>query len=62
MIVPFGGYFFVNNQLKAQGAKSKDSRTFLRILISSRLIKDTSTKDFEVSFYLSLLVEKVCYG
>ena len=56
MIVPLGGDFFVNNQLKARGAESKDNRTFLRILISPGSIKDTSAKNFEVSVFLSLII------
>ena len=60
MIVPLGGDFFVNNQLKAQGAESKDNRTFLRILISPPLIKNTSAKiSKQVPFYLSLMVENL---
>ena len=60
MIVPLGGDFFVNNQLKARGAESKDNRTFLRILISPPLRKDTSAKiSKQVPFYLSLMVENL---
>ena len=59
MIVLLDGDFFVNNQLKMLGAESKDNRTFFRLLISPRSLKDTSAENFEVSFYLSLLVKNL---
>ena len=60
MILPLGGDFFVNNQLKARGAERTDRQTFLRILISPPLRKDTSAKiSKQVPFYLSLMVENL---
>ena len=60
MILPLGGDFFANNQLKARGAERTDRQTFLRILISPPLIKNTPAKiSKQVPFYLSLMVENL---